>query len=116
MSNFYFLDITQNINFNITLTAQNSNGTAINLTGQNLSGYIRPYHGSTGILYSLFVTPDPSYISGIVYISGNYPYLNSSGFVNPIGAFPFDVISVNSGGYETLLLYGKTNIWPINTR
>lgn len=115
MSTPYFLNITPNINFNVTIIAQNSDGTFINLTGYNTSGYIRNSYGDSGVLYNFFVTADPSYISGIVYLSGKYPVLNPSGYQNPLGTFPFDVIAVNSQGYETMILGGFTNIGPIVT-
>jgi hypothetical protein len=109
MANSYNLNIVQNINFNIKVIAQNSDLTYINLSGYNTSGYIRASYGNTGVLYNLFVTPDPSYISGILNVSGKYPQ------TSPIGNFPFDIIGINSDGYEITLLNGICSINPIIT-
>lgn len=105
----YNLNIVQNVNFNIRVIAQNSDLTYINLLGIGTSGYIRASYGNTGILYNLFVTPDPSYISGILNVSGKYPQ------TGPIGIFPFDIIGVNSNGYEITLLNGTATVSPIVT-
>lgn len=107
--NSYSLNIVQNINFNIRITAQNSDLTFINLSGYNTSGYIRKSYGDTGVLYNLSVTPDISFISGILYVSGKYPQSS------PVGEFPFDIIGVNSNGYEITLLNGTANVSPIIT-
>lgn len=109
MANSYDFNIIQNVNFTLRLIAQNSDGTPIDLTGLTTSGYVRACYGSTGVLYRFFATPDPTLVSGILWVSGKYPQNL------PIGQFVQDVIATDSDNNEIILLNGRFSVNPIVT-
>lgn len=74
------VDITgvKGSDLNLSLTALNSAGSSINLSGQNIRGYVRFQFGSTGTLLNLTPTihsgsAGEAFVSGIVnvFVSGH---------------------------------------------
>ena len=74
MATTYDLNITQGSSFNIRLTAKDSDGNSINLSGYSVSGYIRNRYSDTSHLLDMSPTivsggsPD-AILSGLVDIS-----------------------------------------------
>ena len=105
MAETYNISITQGTTLSINLTANDSNGSAINLSGYGVRGYVRYSYGSSGILYDL--NPQISNaVSGIINISGNA----TGTAVLPVGKFPYDLEAYSSDGYVTKFLRGYCEI------
>ena len=60
MATSYDLNITQGSTFNVRLTTKDSNGSALNLSGYGVSGYIRNKYSDTTYLLDM----DPTIVSG----------------------------------------------------
>ena len=50
MATSYDLNVTQGSTFNVRLTTKDSNGSALNLSGYGVSGYIRNKYSDTTII------------------------------------------------------------------
>jgi len=112
----YTLNLIQGNSTTLRITATDQNGTAINLSGQNVRGQVRYTYGSTGVLLDLHPTIY-SAVSGIVQIN-----ISGSQTANlPVGTFPYDLESAVTGsdGSETSVckfLRGYAEISPETTR
>jgi len=115
MATTYDLNITQGSSFNIRLTAKDTAGNYINLSGYNVSGYIRNRYSDTSYLLDM----EPAMVSG-----GN-PDAIFSGLVDialhptgtaalPITQAMYD-IEVYKGSTVIKLLNGKANVHPEST-
>lgn len=106
LTNQLNFDSVQNSNFNFAINATNSDGSFINLSGFSATGIIKYFYSSTGILYNIVPTVDPSYISGLINISGNIGEI-------PVGQYPY-TIDIFAGNYYVNILGGYWNIYPSN--
>jgi len=104
----YNIESTQGNTLLLSLTANDSLGNALNLSGYNARGYVKDLYSSTGIMLNLNPTVDPSYINGIINISGNSEAIAAM----PVGKFPYDLEVYNSGGYVTKFLRGYFYVYP----
>jgi len=111
----YDLEINRGSSYSVSITATNSDGTALNLSGYNLRGYLRPYYSATG--YHVFSGIISSEISGISTLS-----LTSIQTANlPIGYMVYDVEVYTTGisGVDnnvTKILKGYAKVYPETTR
>lgn len=108
MATTYDILATQGNTLLLNLTANDSAGAAINLSGYSARGYVRYNYSSTGILLNLNPVVASSYIYGIVNISGNSEAIAAI----PVGMYPYDLEVFNSGGYVTKFLRGYFNVSP----
>ena len=111
MATTYDISATQGNTLLLNLTANDSAGTPINLSGYSARGYVKSQYSNSGILFNLNPTIATSYVNGIVNISGNAEEIAAL----PVGSFPYDLEVFNSGGYVTKFLRGNFNILPQTT-
>lgn len=108
MANVYDISIEQGSSFNLTLTAKDSNGIPLNLSGYNARGWIKYGYGSTGYLINLNPVVHPSYISGLITVS-----LSASGTSSlPVTKAVYDVEVYNASNYTFKAIRGYANIIP----
>jgi hypothetical protein len=108
MSSTYNITATQGNTLMLTVTANDSNGVPINLSGYSARGYIKNSYSNNEILFDMQPQIDPSYVNGIVNISGHATGMAAM----PVGVFPYDLEIESSGGYVTKFLCGYINIFP----
>lgn len=96
----------------VHFTGLNSAGTAINLSGHNVRGYVRFQYGSTGTLIDLAPTINSgsageSFVSGLidVYVNGN----QLTGVAVTRGRYDIEVYTAS---HQTGLFNGKFSIMP----
>ena len=108
MSNQYNISINQGSSFSLSLTATDSSGAAMNLSGYSARGKIKYGFGNTGILADLNPEIDTGYVSGIINfsIAANI----TSGL--PVTKGVYDVELFNSGGYSFQMIAGYVDINP----
>jgi hypothetical protein len=106
MANQYDITIDQGSSLNLTLTATNSAGAYLNLSGYSARGKVKLGYGSTGYILDLQPQIDPSYISGLINIS--IPAFSGL----PVTKGVYDIEVYNSGGYTFKVLQGYANINP----
>lgn len=108
MANVYDISIEQGSSFNLTLTAKDSNGTPLNLSGYNARGAIKYGYGSTGYLINLNPTIHSSLVSGLINIS-----LSASGTSSlPVTKAVYDIEVYSSNDYTFKAIRGYVNIIP----
>jgi hypothetical protein len=108
---YYNLEIIQGSSLNILVTATDQNGTAINLSGYNVRGWVKSKFSENGYILDLNPTIY-SAASGIVqiFVSGT----QTSGLF--IGSHPYDLEAASSGDITvTKFLRGYANIYPETT-
>ena len=124
MATTYDLNITQGSSFNIRLTAKDTAGNYINLSGYNVSGYVRNRYSDTSYLLDM----KPSIVSGQSVATTAENLSNDaifSGLVDvslhptgtavlPITQAMYD-IEVYKGSTVIKLLNGKANVHPEST-
>jgi hypothetical protein len=108
MSNQYNISINQGSSFNLSLTATDSSGNALNLSGYSARGKIKYGFGDTGILADLNPVIDTGYISGIINL--NIAASITSGL--PITKGVYDVEAFNGDGYCFQVIAGYVDINP----
>ena len=102
------ISIYQGSSFNLSLTAVDSTGAMINLSGFSARGQVRYGFGSTGVLLNLNPQVDTGYVSGLINIS-----LNASQTTGlPITKAVYDIEAYNSGNYCFKAFAGYANIYP----
>lgn len=108
MANVYDISIEQGSSFNLTLTAKDSNGTPLNLTGYNARGGVKYGYGSTGYLIDLNPTIHPSYVSGLINVS--IPASGTSYL--PVTKAVYDIEVFNNSNYTFKAIRGYVNVIP----
>lgn len=108
MANVYDISIEQGSSFNLSLTARDSSGSPLNLSGYNARGGIKYGFGSTGYLLNLSPTIDPSVISGIIHISLSSSQTSSL----PVTRAIYDVEVYAANDYTFKALRGYVDILP----
>lgn len=104
-SNSYNFEILQGSSFTLNVTAKDSAGTPLILSGYNARGLIR-YQYSTGVLFDLTPTiTGPA--SGVIALSG----VSTGCAALPVGKFPYDV-EIYTGNYAIKVLRGYVTIEP----
>src|SRR5260221_9507835 len=107
MSNSYDFNITKGCSFSVTLNAQNSDGSYINLSGYSARGYVKNFYNSTGVILNLNPTPVAPFESGQILVAGT-AQSTASLFE---GSFLYD-IEIYSSTYGLKILNGNFNIFP----
>ena len=108
MATSFNIQATQGFRLSAQLTATDSAGSLINLSGYSVSGVVRNRYSSSGFLIDLRPTIDPSYVSGLINI-----LLPSTGVAAlPVGSFVYDVgiFQTNTGIID--ILQGKFLVSP----
>ena len=115
MANVYDISIEQGSSLNLTLTATDSAGSYLNLSGYNARGKIKYGYGSTGYLLNINPTIDSSYISGLISISlsaDNTSLLPVTKAVYDIEVYTTGAIGSVASGYTFKVLKGYADISP----
>lgn len=107
MSNTYNISAIQGNTLLLNVTANDSAGNPINLSGYSVRGYVKYNYSNTGILLNLNPTIT-SYVGGSVNISGNASDISNM----PVGIFVYDLEAYNSGEYVTKFLKGYFSVDP----
>jgi hypothetical protein len=104
----YDFDIYKGTTFSLSLTLKDSNGTPINLSGYNVSGFLKYRPSDTDKLCDLNpIKTNPA--SGIVTLTISY---NTTATL-PCGHGFYDIQIHNTGtDIVTRVLDGKANIYP----
>ncbi len=104
----YDLDIYKGTSFSLSLTLKDSEGTPIDLTNYNVSGFLKYRPSDTGKLCNLNPTKTNA-PSGIVSLSISYATTADL----PCGYGFYDIQIHNTGtDIVTRVLDGKANIYP----
>jgi hypothetical protein len=102
----YDLSMGQGSDFSLSLNLTGSNGAPINLSGYNISGYIKNYFSDTGFLLNI----SPSIVnaaSGLINI-----YIPAAQTINlPINMGRYS-IGISNGFSTSNVLYGKVFTYP----
>jgi hypothetical protein len=106
--NSYNIYIEQGASLNLSLTASDSGGNLLNLSGYNATGQVQYGYGSTGILLNLNPQIDPGFVSGIINIS--VPSNQTTGL--PVTKAIFEIDIYNTTGYMIKVLGGYFDINP----
>ena len=105
----YNFHVTQNSNFSVSVTAQDVYGNPLLLSGYSATGIVKNLYSDLaftgGYIFNLNPTVDPSFVSGLVIVSGNV------GTGIPVGQYPYNVKLV-SGNYSFRILEGFFNVEP----
>jgi hypothetical protein len=105
------LNLYQGSTFSTTVSALDSNGNAINLSGYNTSGYLRLNYSNTG--FYNFSPVIKSGVSGEAFISGLIDLTITPSITStiPVTRGVYDV-EIYSGNYATKVVGGYVNIYP----
>jgi hypothetical protein len=107
MATNYDLSLTRGVDFSASLTAYNSDGSLMNLSGYSAKGYIKYKYSQTGRILDMHPQVDTSYVSGIINIA--LSGVQTTGL--PIVEGLYDVIVTN--GIRTVqALQGYVEIFP----
>jgi hypothetical protein len=108
MANVYDISVEQGSSFNLTLTAKDSTGTPLNLSGYNARGGIKYGYGSTGYLLSLSPTINPSYVSGLINIS----LTSTQTSLLPVTKAVYDIEVYAANDYTFKAIRGYVDVVP----
>lgn len=105
----YDLEIYQGATYSLTATIKDSSSVPINLSGYNISGFLKYKYSDTSYLTSLNPTKNEPYASGVITLT-----IPATGTANlPIAYGFYDVEIHNTGnGVVTKVLRGKASIFP----
>ena len=115
MANVYDISIDQGSSLNLTLTATDSTGAYLNLSGYSARGKIKYGYGSTGYLLNINPSIDSSYISGLINISlsaDSTSLLPITKAVYDIEVYTTGAIGSTPSGYTFKVLKGYANVAP----
>jgi hypothetical protein len=115
MANVYDISIEQGSSLNLTLTATDSAGSYLNLSGYAARGKIKYGYGSTGYLLNINPTIDSSYISGLINISltsSDTSTLPVTKAVYDIEVYTTGSIGAIASGYTFKVLKGYADVSP----
>jgi hypothetical protein len=110
MSSTYNISAVQGSTLLLSLTANDSNGSPIDLNGYSARGYVKYRYSDTGSLLDLSPVVTPPYGSGIITLSGNSVALANM----PVGTFVYD-LEVYAGDYVVKFLKGYFYLFPEST-
>ena len=108
MSERYNISVIQGSTLLLNLNIRDSNNDYINLNGYNVRGYVRYNYGSTGILLNLNPQIHPSYVSGLITISGNADDMANL----KAGVYVYDIEASGSNNYIFKPIRGYFNVDP----
>jgi hypothetical protein len=111
MSDIYNINLVAGNTLLLSVTASDSNGNPINLSGYSARGHVKYNYGDTGILLDLNPQIHSSYTSGLVNISG----AATQTALLPVGKFPYNLEIESTGGYVTKFLRGYISVDPETT-
>jgi hypothetical protein len=113
MAAIYDFNITQGSQFDVRLTVNDENGTALNLNGYSARGYLKHRYSDTGNLLDLsptIVSGDAgvSYVSGLIDVS----LLASQTSSLPVVQGVYDIEIYTAGTYADKVIKGMANVHP----
>ncbi len=107
-TNSYNISAIQGSTLLLNINCRDSSNNYINLSGYNVRGYVREKYSSTGIILNLNPTIHPSYISGLVQISGNADDMASL----KISEYPYDIELSGTNNYIFKPVRGYMSVQP----
>lgn len=107
MPDSYNISVTQGSSFEVSITARDSTGAPINLSGFDLSGLVKTKYSDTGFILDLAPSGVSPLSSGIINI-----YLTRSQTENLPTCRAFYDIEIASGDYCLKILNGYFDISP----
>ena len=108
MANAYNISLEQGSSYNINMTARDSLGVLLNLSGYEARGGIKYGYGSTGYLTSFSAVVDPSYVSGIIRVSLTAEQTSQL----PVTKGVYDVEVYADNGYTFKAIRGYVDVFP----
>lgn len=87
MASTYNITATQGSTLLLNVTAQNADSSYINFNGYTARGYVKYSYSSSGNLLNLNAQVHPSYISGLITLSGSAEAMSAM----PVGIFVYDI-------------------------
>lgn len=108
MPTSFDLDIHAGSEFAVTLTAKNSDGTLVNLSGYSARGYVKKSYADSSALLDLQPSVHTSYVSGLIDIA--ILATGTSGLAITQGLYDIEIYT--TGTYVSRILQGKVNIYP----
>lgn len=111
MSDTYNISAIQGSTLLLNINIRDSSNNYLNLNGYTARGYVRASYSSTGILLDLQPQIHPSYISGLITLSGT-----QTGMANmPVGVFPYDIELSGANDYVFKPIRGYVSVEPETT-
>lgn len=104
----YNFEVIQGSSFSTKLNLKNSDGTFINLSGYSARGYVKYRYSDTGYFLNLNPYIDPSYISGLIVVSGS----GVATALLPVSDFVYDLEIFTSGNYILKPIRGRFSVLP----
>jgi hypothetical protein len=107
----YNISAIQGSTLLLNLNIKDSNENYLNLNGYTARGYVRGNFSNTGILLDLQPQVHPSFVSGLITLSGT-----QTGMANmPVGVFPYDIELSGVNDYVFKPIRGYISIEPEST-
>lgn len=91
----YNISAVQGSTLLLNINIRDSNNNYLNLNGYSARGYVRSNYSSTGILLNLNPQIHPSYVSGLITLSGAQDSMSSL----PCGIWVYDIECSGSNNY-----------------
>lgn len=104
----YDISAIQGSTLLLNLTCKNSDGTYVNFSGYTVRGYVRYQYSSTGTLLDLQPQIHPSYISGLITLSGTQTGMAAM----KVGRFVYDIEASGANDYIFKPVRGYFDIDP----
>lgn len=110
-STTYNFEVIKGSSFSTKLNLKNSDGSYINLSGYSARGYVKYRYSDSGYFLDLQPYIDPSYISGLIVVSGS----GNATALLPVSSFVYDIEIFTSGNYVLKPIRGIFSILPEST-
>lgn len=108
MAQNYNISATQGSTLLLSITCKDSNNNYINFSGFSAQGFVRYGYSSTGILLNLNPQIDPSFISGLIIISGKADDMAKL----KVGTYVYDIEASGNNNYVFKPLVGYFAVSP----
>ena len=95
MSDRYDISAVAGSTLLLNINVRDSNNNFINLNGYTTRGFVRYNYSSTGILLNLNPQVHPSFVSGLIIISGSQDAMANL----PCGTFVYDIECSGNNNY-----------------
>lgn len=111
MSTQYDISAIQGSTLLLNINCRDSNNNYINFNGYSARGYVRYNYSSTGVLLNLNPQIHPSFISGLITISGRADDMSNL----KAGVYVYDIEASGINNYVFKPLRGYFEIGPEST-
>jgi|SRR5689334_10478303 len=108
----YDIEVIQGSTLLLNINLKDTNDNYIDLNGYSVRGYVRSNYSSSGILLNLQPQVHPSFISGLITLSGS----QDDTATMPCGTWVYDIECSGSDNYVFKPLRGYFLVEPESTR